>query len=209
MTPKIYFEGVITSIQPRIRLVRSFDERHHNYLGYVLSIHGSIGNDERGFIVAVGKGTHAKHQFQVSKEVSGECMSVVDSRKEIAEFYRVSKLKVQSQPKRMNLTPPPWLGIPPDLQVYRERGHRRLASITYDKSCMGCIWGCKMPVEIIVDHWNPTKKQYRFETFCYGPKSCELYKPGPMRKVPGRKGMIYEEPDWVDEEETAHRGQDD
>ena len=68
----------------------------------------------------------------------------------------------------------------------------------------------------------------RFETFCYGPRSCTLYKAGaprkmpgrkvpgrkvpgrkvpgrkvPGRKVPGRKGMT-----WV-EEETTHRGPDE
>ena len=29
------------------------------------------------------------------------------------------------------------------------------------------------------------------------------------RKAPGRKGMQWEEEDWVDEENTAHRGTDD
>jgi hypothetical protein len=62
-----------------------------------------------------------------------------------------------------------------------------------------------MPVIITVDHWNPEQRQYRFETFCYGPKSCRFYKSGPTRKVLGRKGMSWEEEDWVDEEATAHR----
>jgi hypothetical protein len=66
-----------------------------------------------------------------------------------------------------------------------------------------------MPVEMIVDHWNPSKKRYRFETFCYGPKSCAYYRAGPRRKVPGRKGMSYTEEDWVDEDRTAHRDMDD
>jgi len=66
-----------------------------------------------------------------------------------------------------------------------------------------------MPVIITVDHWNPEQRQYRFETFCYGPKSCRFYKPGPTRKVPGRKGMSWEEEDWVDEEATSHRGFDE
>jgi len=35
------------------------------------------------------------------------------------------------------------------------------------------------------------------------------YKPGPTRKVPGRKGMSWEEEDWVDEEAVRHRGPDD
>jgi hypothetical protein len=66
-----------------------------------------------------------------------------------------------------------------------------------------------MPVEIVVDHWNSDQKRYRFETFCYGPKSCSLYRAGPTRKVPGRRGMSYEEEDWVDAEATAHRELDD
>lgn len=52
-------------------------------------------------------------------------------------------------------------------------------------------------------------KRYRSETFCYGPKSCRFYRPGPSRKVPGRRGMSFDEEDWVDEEETAHRGPDE
>ena len=43
----------------------------------------------------------------------------------------------------------------------------------------------------------------------YGPKSCPIYKAGPTRKVPGRKGMSWEEEDWIDEEATAHRGMDE
>ena len=66
-----------------------------------------------------------------------------------------------------------------------------------------------MPVEIIIDHWNPEKKKYRTETFCYGPKSCGLYKAGPIRKVPGRNGMVFEEEDWVDEDSTSHRTLDE
>ena len=62
---------------------------------------------------------------------------------------------------------------------------------------------------MIIDHWNPRKKKYRFETFCYGPKSCLFYKAGPTRKVPGRKGMVWEEADWVDEDAVSHRGIDE
>jgi hypothetical protein len=66
-----------------------------------------------------------------------------------------------------------------------------------------------MSVEMIIDQWNPSVVKHRFETFCYGPKSCSFYRAGVTRKVPGRRGMSYEEEDWVDEEETAHRGADD
>jgi hypothetical protein len=33
---KLNFKGTITSIQPRIRLTRSFDEASHTYLGLCL-----------------------------------------------------------------------------------------------------------------------------------------------------------------------------
>ena len=66
-----------------------------------------------------------------------------------------------------------------------------------------------MPVEMIIDQWNPRKKKYRFETFCYGPKSCVFYKAGPTRKIPGRGGMVWEGEDWVDEDAVSHRGMDE
>ena len=65
-----------------------------------------------------------------------------------------------------------------------------------------------MSVEMLIDPWKPGVKRYWTETFCYGPKSCRLYKAGPTRKVPGRRGMVYEEEDGVDEEATSHRGAD-
>jgi len=39
--------------------------------------------------------------------------------------------------------------------------------------------------------------------------SCKFYKAGPTRKVEGRKGMVYVEEDWVDEEVTGHRELDE
>ena len=66
-----------------------------------------------------------------------------------------------------------------------------------------------MPVELTIGHWNPGRKKHRFETFCYGPKSCSLYRAGATRKVPGREGMSCEEEDWADEEATAHRSMDE
>ena len=66
-----------------------------------------------------------------------------------------------------------------------------------------------MAVEMIIDQWNPDRRRYRVETFCYGPLSCPWYKAGPTRKVPGRRGMSYEEEDWVDTEQTSHRTPDE
>ncbi len=37
---KSTFKGKIISIQPRIRLTRSFDEASHTYLGYAITLEG-------------------------------------------------------------------------------------------------------------------------------------------------------------------------
>lgn len=39
--------------------------------------------------------------------------------------------------------------------MYRERGHRRLDAQTYEAKCRACLWGCRMPVDMIVDPWKP------------------------------------------------------
>lgn len=128
---------------------------------------------------------------------------------ETVEFYKASGLKIIERKTDAAPSPPPWLNVPPKLSVYRERGHRRLDAKTYAARCLSCVWGCHMPVEMIIDQWNPSQRKYRSETFCYGPKSCSLYRAGPTRKVPGRRGMSWEEEDWVDHEATAHRNEDE
>lgn len=47
-TEKVAWSGRIVSIQPRIRLMRSFDERSHSYLRYVLRVEGTIGDEPAG-----------------------------------------------------------------------------------------------------------------------------------------------------------------
>ncbi len=206
---KIGWSGTVTSVQPRIRLTRSFDQRSHSYQGYVLRVNGRIADETREFLVAVGPAAHAKHQFQVGDSASGEGISVADPRLETAEIYRASKLNVVAPAQNEPIEQPPWHGIPPELPVYRERGHRRLASRTYEKKCVRCIWGCRMAVEMIIDQWNPSQRRYRTETFCYGPLACPLYRAGPMRKVAGRRGMAHEEEQWVDDDATSHRVPDE
>ncbi len=206
---KIEWAGRIQAVQPRIRLMRSFDQRSHSYLGYVLRVEGTIADEPGDFIIAIGKAAQAKHRFRSGMEASGQAVPVPDPRLETAGFYRASGLKTLKDNGGDPPAGPPFLGLPPDLETYRGRGHRRLDPRTYNAKCTACIWGCLMPVEMIIDHWNPSRKRYRFETFCYGPKSCAFYRAGPARKVPGRKGMSYTEEDWVDEDATSHRGPDD
>lgn len=54
-TNKIEWSGKILSIQPRIRLMRSFDERSHSYLGYVLRVEGTIEDKPGEFLIAIGQ----------------------------------------------------------------------------------------------------------------------------------------------------------
>lgn len=206
---KIPWFGRVSGVQPRIRLTRSFDERQHNYQGYVLRVAGTCGNESGEFVVAIGKSAHERHQFREGMEVRGLSVSVADPRLEVAGFYKTSQIKIDKAAEDRPVAGPPFHGVPPDLPTYRSRGHRRLDAKSYATKCTTCIWGCKMPIEMIVDHWNPSKKRYRFETFCYGPKSCPLYRAGATRKVPGRNGMSWEEEDWVDEDATSHRGSDE
>ena len=206
---KLTFTGKITSIQPRIRLIRSFDESSHTYLGFAIKIAGTIDNQQTSFSIGIGKTAQAKFNFKVNDVISGECLPEPDRKMEPVDYYKVSKLKVINKGMQGS-TSAPWELVPPELEVYRERGHRRLAARTYDAKCLSCMWGCRMPVEIIVDNWNPRgRRKYRFETFCYGPLNCELYKAGPNRKVEGRKGMVYVEEDWVDEDAVSHREMDE
>jgi hypothetical protein len=206
---KVLWNGKIISIQPRIRLTRSFDQRSHNYLGFTLIIEGTVGGEARAFTVGIGKEAQAKHQFKAGDVASGKSEQVQDPKTEVSEYYKTSELKILERGTQQKGPGPPWHEVPPALEVYRERGHRRLDPRTYGNKCGTCIWGCRMPVEMIIDQWNPRRRKYRFETFCYGPKSCAFYKAGPTRKVPGRKGMLWEEEDWVDEDAVSHRGMND
>lgn len=206
---KIAWSGEVLSVQPRIRLMRSFDERYHSYLGYVLHINGICGDREEEFQIAIGKAAHEKHQFHAGMEVSGLAVPVPDLRLETAGFYKASGIKILKDAEGDLFSDSSFHGVPPDLETYRNRGHLRLSSRTFDSKCFTCIWGCRMAVEMVIDQWNPSRKRYRFETFCYGPKSCPVYRSGPVRKVPGRKGMSYTEEDWIDEDATSHRGSDE
>lgn len=175
----------------------------------MLRIDGACEDDACEFTIAVGKGAHEKHRFRAGMELSGFSIPVNDPQLETAGYYKTSGIKVFKEPEAEPSSIPPFQGVPCNLETYRSRGHRRLDTKTYENKCTTCIWGCCTPVEITVDHWNPSKKHYRFETFCYGPKSCPLYKAGATRKVPGRGGMTWEEEDWVDEDATSHRGPND
>ena len=62
---KALWSGIVVSIQPRIRLMRSFDQRTHTYLGYVLQLDGLVDDESRTFTIAITEAAHAKHRLQV------------------------------------------------------------------------------------------------------------------------------------------------
>jgi hypothetical protein len=166
---KIEWQGALTAVQPRFRLGRSFDQRHHEYLGYALRVRGEIDGRPATAWFGVGKAAHEKHRFHVRQELTGRAERVADPRLEVVAYYKVSGLSVK-EGATPAAAPPPWHGVAPPIEVYRERGHRRLGARTYASApCSSCIWGAHMAVEMIIDHWNPDRKKYRTETFCYGP----------------------------------------
>jgi hypothetical protein len=92
MGNKSTFTGQITSIQPRIRLTRSFDEASHTYLGYAIKIAGTIYAEETTFSIGIGKAAQAKFNFKVNDIISGACLPVPDPDMEPVDYYKVSKL---------------------------------------------------------------------------------------------------------------------
>jgi hypothetical protein len=143
---KILWSGNVISVQPRIRLTRSFDQRSHSYLGYVLQVDGVAGEEKRTFTIGIGKGAHAKHRFRAGDVISGKSEAVRDTRTEAAEYYKASALKVIERNDGPAGPPPPWRGIPPELAIYCARGHGRtqranvIANLTQLLSSLRTLW---------------------------------------------------------------------
>ena len=159
---KIDWRGLITSVQPRFRLLRSFDERHHNYLGYALRVLGTFDGENGEAWIGVGPAAHEKHRFEVGQQVHGRAHPVADPRAEPVDFYKVAGVVVEARAGSPVPAPPPWHGIAPRIEIYRERGHRRLAARTWaSAACSSCSWGARMPVEIVVDADRKYKPRFR------------------------------------------------
>lgn len=192
----VSFRGEVVAVKARIRLVRSFDQISHQYQGYTLVVDSA---DTKGEVlrVAVGPAAHAEHQFRIGDAVSGTAHPVPDPKQEWATLYKASRLRVGRRGSAEQARPAnPDGGIAPPLEVYRANGHRRLDPRTCQSHCIQCPWGLTMATEIVIDHWNPSKKRWRMETHCYGPRDCPRYRAGAARSVPGRKpGMI-----WIDDD---------
>jgi hypothetical protein len=64
MLGRRFRDRVCCLVQPRIRLIRSFDQRSHNYLGYTLKVRGRVGSEAREFLIGVGPDRARKYQFR-------------------------------------------------------------------------------------------------------------------------------------------------
>jgi hypothetical protein len=93
-------------------------------------LEGELDNTNTTFSIGIGKAAQTKLQFKVNDVISGECIPVADPDLEPTEYYKVSKLKLITRSTTITNTSSPWELIPPELEVYRERGHRRLATRT-------------------------------------------------------------------------------
>ena len=145
MNAKIPWYGAVTAVQPRIRLTRSFDERSHTYLGYLLRIEGTVGRVSAEFRVGIGAGTHAKHQLRIGDHVEGLGHRVADSRLEAADIYKVSKLKLMRRGEELATTAP-WNGVPPplpsiasaDIDAWRWRP--TIPGVIAASGAVPCLW---------------------------------------------------------------------
>lgn len=110
---KVAWSGRLVAVQPRIRHIRSFDERHHSYHGYVLRLAGTCGDETGEFLVAVGKGAHDKHRFCAGMDLSGLSVPFDDPRLEVAGFYKTSRIRIDKEVDADLPSKPPFQGVPP------------------------------------------------------------------------------------------------
>jgi len=206
---KIKWQGTLVSIQPRTTVWRYvLDNRTHSHIGYNLFLDGKCNGEDVRFSVAISEKQQQKGEFRTGDVLSGTAWTKMYSVTDYADYYRSGLLKrICATPPAHDTTTPPWKIAPPDLDTYSYRGARMLSLSCWKGKCFECVWANMAAVEIEYD-WGVSKK-YRFESFCYGPKSCKLYKMGKPRSVPYKgRGISYDE-GWLDDICTENRGYHD
>jgi len=207
---KINWEGKIISIQPRTRVWRYVtDNRTHYHLGYNLFVEGDSCYPEKHFTVAISDKQQSKGLFRIGDVLKGTAWTKKYEEREFADFYRAGSLKLLDRAYEVfEVKAPPWIMVPPPMQTYEERGARMLSKSLWKKKCFQCIWANMANVEIQWDFDRDIKK-YRFETFCYGPKSCKFYKVGRPRSVPYKNRGLALDEGYLDELCTEGRYDDE
>ena len=206
---KISFSGVILSVQPRSNVWRyRLDNRTHNLTGYNIFLRGTAENVEKDYAVAISEKQQQKLHFRIGDEIMGTAWTKMYPKLEYADYYRAGGLRKLSEASIPGEDKaPPWVAEVPELSVYAWRGCRMLDSRLWKNKCFACKWACMANVAIEYN-WGITQK-FRFESFCYGPKSCKLYRMGRPRAVPYKDcGSDYDR-GWLDDICTERRGYDD
>ena len=206
---KITFSGVILSVQPRSDVWRyRLDNRTHTMTGYNVFLKGTAEGEEKSFAVAISEKNQQKYHFHIGDEISGSAWTKLHPKLEYADYYRVGALKKISEvPAPDEDAKSPWLGEVPELAVYDRRGCRMLDTKIWKGKCFKCKWACMANVTIEYN-WGVSQK-HRFESFCYGPKNCELYDMGNVRSVPDKDlGTLYDD-GCLDDLCTGKRGDED
>lgn len=205
---KIEWQGTIVSIQPRTTVWRyRLDNRTHYHRGYNLFLDGEAGGIMARFSVAISEKQQQKLVFRIGDEVQGTAWTKMYDVSDYADYYRAGGLKIIKKAEQVETTPPPYLIEPPDMATYERRGARMLSVASYKGKCFPCAWATMSAVEIEYN-WGVSKK-YRFESFCYGPKSCRLYKMGKPRAVPYKDCESVYDDGGLDHICTEQRGEDE
>lgn len=209
-TEKIEWQGMIVSIQPRTRVWRYVtDNRTHYHIGYNLFLDGQGDGVQKRFAVAISEKQQQSGGFRIGDEIKGTAWEKEYPEREYADYYRAGALKrIGTVAAIAEPSPPPWMIAPSDMQTYEDRGARLLSLSCWKNKCFQCVWANMANVEIEWDFDRKIKK-YRFESFCYGPKSCKLYKMGKPRSVPYKNRGSAIDDGYLDELCTEGRDWDE
>ena len=207
---KITWQGEIVSIQPRTRVWRYLtDNRTHYHIGYNLFIEGHSSEFKKNFTVAISEKQQLKGLFRIGDILEGTAWTKIYEEREFADYYRAGSLKVLGRAREnLEIISPPWIMMPPSMQTYEERGARQLSKSLWKTKCFKCIWANMANVEIQWD-FDKNIKKYRYESFCYGPKSCKYYKMGRPRSVPYKNRGSALDDGCLDEICTEGRDEND
>ena len=206
---KIEFCGIIQSVQPRSNVWRyRLDNRTHSLIGYNLFLKGTAEGIEKEFAVAVSEKQTMKMRFHIGDEILGTAWTKMYPKLEYADYYRAGGLrKISEASDSGDGSTAPWTDEAPELSVYDWRGCRMLDSRSWKGKCFTCKWACMANVTIEYN-WGISQK-FRFESFCYGPKNCRLYKMGKPRAVPYKDCGSDYDTGWLDDICTENRGEED
>ena len=206
---KIRFRGVVRSVQVRSDVWRyRLDNRTHSHKGYNVFVEGVTDGEQRAFSVAISEKQQQRVHLRIGDELSGTAWTKLHPKWEYADYYRAGALKVLARgPEPDEGAHAPWTSEVEPLDTYSERQCRMLDARRYKSKCLSCKWAAMANVTVEYDFGR--SQRHRFESFCYGPKSCPLYTMGRPRAVPYKgMGSVYDE-GWLDEDMTAHRDWDE